>query len=76
MKNNHHDSDFNSFEKIQQYLNGELSDKEMHLMEKEMLNNPFLQDAVEGWDQVDGAENRKALVVYFLAISVLQPAHH
>lgn len=62
MKNEHHDSDFNSFEKIQQYLKGELSEAETHQMEKQMLSNPFLQDAVEGWEQVEDSEKRTQLL--------------
>src|SRR5690554_5306048 len=35
--------------RIQRYLNGQLSKEEMHSMEREALNDPFLQDAIEGY---------------------------
>ncbi|WP_109831031.1 TonB family protein [Reichenbachiella versicolor] len=41
---------------IQAYLNGDLSDKECHYIEKHLLECEFCQDAMDGFEQV-GAEN-------------------
>lgn len=38
--------------KIQQYLGGQLSPKEMHQLEREALDDPFLQDALDGYHEV------------------------
>ena len=38
---------------IKKYLNGELSPAEMHALEKKALNDPFLEDALEGAVQLD-----------------------
>jgi TonB family protein len=38
---------------IKKYLRGELSPAEMHALEKKALNDPFLQDALEGAVQLD-----------------------
>ncbi len=35
--------------RIQQYLNGELSGEEMHRLEREALDDPLLQDAIDGY---------------------------
>src|SRR5215203_3556668 len=35
-------------ERISRYLAGEMSPSEMHALEKEALDNPFLADAIEG----------------------------
>jgi TonB family protein len=48
MKNRKHD--------IERYLRGELSSAEMHALEKEALNDPFLAEALEGVDHA-GADN-------------------
>ncbi|RVU01714.1 TonB family protein [Mucilaginibacter limnophilus] len=37
---------------IQQYLSGELDAKAMHRLEREALNDPFLADAIEGYEGV------------------------
>src|SRR5690606_11801989 len=42
MNNNYH------IIRIQQYLNGELSDSEMYQLEREALDDPLLQDAIDG----------------------------
>lgn len=41
---------------IERYLRGELSPSEMHALEKEALNDPFLAEALEGIEQA-GREN-------------------
>lgn len=41
---------------IEKYLRGELSAAEMHALEKEALNDPFLAEALEGVEQA-GADN-------------------
>lgn len=48
MKNRRHD--------IERYLRGELSPNEMHALEREALNDPFLAEALEGIEQT-GAEH-------------------
>lgn len=48
MRNRKHD--------IERYLRGELSPAEMHALEKEALNDPFLAEALEGVEQA-GADN-------------------
>lgn len=35
--------------RIQQYLNGELGGEEMHQLEREALDDPLLQDAIDGY---------------------------
>lgn len=37
--------------RIQQYLNGQLSPGEMYQLEREALDDPFLQDAIDGFRQ-------------------------
>lgn len=37
---------------IKKYLNGELTPAEMHALEKRALNDPFLEDALEGAGQI------------------------
>lgn len=44
------DNSYN-FIRIQQYLKGELSPEEMNQLEKEALDDPFLNDALEGYQQ-------------------------
>ena len=41
---------------IERYLRGELSGEEMHALEKEALNDPFLAEALEGIEQA-GPDN-------------------
>ena len=38
---------------IKKYLSGEMSPAEMHALEKKALNDPFLEDALEGARQLD-----------------------
>lgn len=40
-----------SAELIRQYLAGELDDKAMHALERQALDDPFLAEALEGFDQ-------------------------
>lgn len=41
------------FEDIQRYLQGKMSSGEMHDIEKAALQDPFLADAIEGYNEVD-----------------------
>lgn len=41
-----------SFEDIQRYLQGNMSAQEMHNLEKAALQDPFLADAIEGYNEV------------------------
>ncbi|EHQ26762.1 energy transducer TonB family protein [Mucilaginibacter paludis] len=47
-------------QQIKKYLNGELNAKEMHALEKEAQNDPFLMDALEGYDII-GADQEANL---------------
>src|SRR6188474_3382695 len=42
-----------TFEDIQRYLQGKMSAAEMHAVEKAALQDPFLADAIEGYNEVD-----------------------
>ncbi|RYE19007.1 MAG: hypothetical protein EOP51_20785, partial [Sphingobacteriales bacterium] len=42
--------------RIKKYLNGELGGPAMHLLEKEAQNDPFLMDALEGYEQAGGPQ--------------------
>lgn len=42
-----------SFEDIQRYLQGSMSASEMHDIEKAALQDPFLADAIEGFNETD-----------------------
>lgn len=44
---------------IEKYLKGELTPAEMHALENEALNNPFLAEALEGGEQLDAADFSK-----------------
>jgi len=50
-----------SFEDIQRYLQGDMSAAEMHAIEKAALRDPFLADAIEGFNEVDPATARHHL---------------
>jgi len=45
-------------EQIRKYLNGELDAHAMHQLEKEAQNDPFLMDALEGYEQL-GTDQQK-----------------
>ena len=47
---------------IEQYLAGNLSAMEMHAMEKAALNDPFLAEAMEGYESMKGTEWNNELV--------------
>lgn len=50
---------------IQRYLKGEMSTEEMHAIEKAALDDPFLADAIEGYQNVV-AEGREKSVAFAL----------
>ena len=50
-----------SFEDIQRYLNGSMTAKEMHDMERAALNDPFLAAAIEGYTASDFSQSQKHL---------------
>src|SRR5215831_3785985 len=50
-----------SAEDIERYLNGKMSAKEMHDVEKAALQNPFLADAIEGYSNLSFEESKKHL---------------
>ncbi|MCF2497030.1 energy transducer TonB [Dyadobacter chenhuakuii] len=59
-------SDTSGFEDFRRYQNGEMSSRERHLLEKEMLENRLLADAYEGFlllqnNQIDFANINKEL---------------
>jgi len=45
--------------RIQQYLNGELSKEEMHRLEREALDDPLLQDAIDGYRMRQEVSHRR-----------------
>jgi hypothetical protein len=48
---------------IQRYLKGEMSAEEMHAIETAALDDPFLADAIEGFETVIGKGNKEAVDV-------------
>lgn len=46
-------------DQIAKYLKGELSPKEMHTLEKQALNDPFLADALEGAESISPVQFEK-----------------
>ncbi|HEX5154481.1 MAG TPA: carboxypeptidase-like regulatory domain-containing protein [Parafilimonas sp.] len=50
-----------SFEDIQRYLQGKMSAAEMHELEKTALQDPFLADAIEGFNEADLATAKQHL---------------
>ncbi len=44
------------------YLNRQLSNQEQHELEKQMLEDPFMDDAMEGLEQFTGEKNINAYV--------------
>ncbi len=50
-----------SFEDIQRYLQGKMSAAEMHDIEKAALQDPFLADAIEGFNEADLTTARQHL---------------
>lgn len=53
MNNNYH------IIRIQQYLNGELSNDEMYQLEREALDDPLLQDALDGYRMQQQVSHRR-----------------
>ncbi|SEN23643.1 hypothetical protein SAMN05216436_11384 [bacterium A37T11] len=45
--------------KIQQYLQGQLQPGEMHQLEREALDDPMLQDAIDGYRQAKLVDHRQ-----------------
>jgi hypothetical protein len=50
-----------SFEDIQRYLQGKMGTAEMHELEKTALQDPFLADAIEGFNEADLTISRQHL---------------
>lgn len=44
--------------RIHNYINGLMSSEDMHLFEREALNDPFLQDAIDGYTLQHGVNNK------------------
>lgn len=45
--------------RIHNYINGLMSGEEMHSLEREALDDPFLQDAIEGYALQNGVDAKK-----------------
>lgn len=43
--------------RIQRYLNGELSQEEMYQLERDALDDPFLQDALDGYREANAVDH-------------------
>jgi len=50
-----------SFEDIQRYVQGKMPAAEMHAIEKAALQDPFLADAIEGFNEADLTTARQHL---------------
>jgi hypothetical protein len=61
MSGNHENSKQYSAVDIQRYLRGEMSADEMHEMETAALDDPFLADAIEGFEMAMKKENEQAM---------------
>ena len=46
-------------DKLLQYINRKLTDEEKHALEKNMANDEFMNDAVEGLEQVNNPERSR-----------------
>ncbi|PPL00909.1 hypothetical protein [Parapedobacter indicus] len=69
MNNNYH------IIRIQQYLNGELNDDEMYRLEREALDDPLLQDAIDGYRmQQEVSHRRLSLLQQRLAARIADQA--
>src|SRR4051812_26993591 len=53
-------------DKLLEYLSNKLSQNEQHDLEKQMMNDDFLSDAVEGLEQI---ENKKDISEYILQLN-------
>src|SRR5690606_8776790 len=45
--------------RIQYYLEGKLSPEEMYQLEREALDDPFLQDAIDGYREAERVDERR-----------------
>jgi len=63
MSNNKENSKQYSAADIQRYLKGEMSAEEMHSIETAALDDPFLADAIEGFETVIGKGHEEAIEV-------------
>ena len=45
---------------IEQYLQGKLSPAEMHALEKAAVQDPFLADAIEGYQSADLQQTKRS----------------
>ncbi|QJD95343.1 hypothetical protein HH214_05400 [Mucilaginibacter robiniae] len=59
---------------IRKYLNGELDAHAMHKLEKQALNDPFLMDALEGYEQNDNNQQQHLTDLYNRLQQRVQPA--
>lgn len=59
---------------IEQYLQGKLSPAQMHEFEKAALQDPFLADALEGYQSVDTADVKKDLADLHQQLLLKTPA--
>lgn len=50
-----------TFEILQQYINGNLPADQVRLLEKAMIDDPFLADAVEGLSEQNGVDSKKII---------------
>lgn len=50
--------------KLWQYIQGSRRGKEAHLIEKEAMKDPFLSDALEGYENTSGNHQREAAKLY------------
>lgn len=63
-----------SFADIERYLNGDMTVKEMHDLERAALQDPFLADAVEGYQGADKNTARRHLNEIMSALQKEEPA--
>jgi len=49
-------------QRLMDYLNGKLSGEELHEVERSMADSEFLNDAVEGLEQISNKKNMQAYV--------------
>ena len=61
MTNNKENSKSYSAADIQRYLRGEMSAEEMHAIENAALDDPFLADAIEGFERAMKEENEQVI---------------
>ena len=49
--------------RIHNYVNGLMSKEEMHVFEREALNDPFLQDAIDGYNLQNGVDAKQLSIL-------------